>query len=55
MANTVKILLVCPECGNSNWIPREDKEAESAFECATCGELVFPEDMASKVTSDKEE
>ena len=49
MANTVKILLTCPNCGNSNWIPRNDSEAEGAFECAACGDLVFPEDMSSEV------
>ena len=51
--NTIKIFLTCPECGNSDWIIREDEEAEGAFECAACGELVFTEDMCSKTSDDK--
>ncbi len=49
MSNTIKIYLTCPNCGDSNWIVRDDEEAEGAFECAACGELAFPEDMCSEV------
>ena len=44
-----KIYLTCPECGCSNWIVRDDEEAEGAFECGACGELVFTEDMGAEV------
>ena len=46
MDGTIRILAVCPNCGNSTWIRREDDEAEGAFECAACGDLVFTEDMS---------
>ncbi len=45
--DTIKIHLTCPRCGNSNWIVRDDDEAEGAFECASCGDLVFTEDMVA--------
>ena len=43
----MKIVLICPECGDANWIARDDEEAEGAFECAACGELVFTEEMVA--------
>ena len=53
MNNTIKILLTCPNCGDSNWIRRKDEEAEGAFECAACGDLVFTEDMCACTTDDE--
>lgn len=44
---TVKIVLTCPNCGNSTWIEREDEDY--MFECLSCGDLVYPEDMGSKM------
>lgn len=49
MANTVKILLTCPRCGDSNFIKRKDEDG-IIFECAACGEKSYPEDMSSKVS-----
>lgn len=43
----VKIVLICPICGGSSWIVRDDGEAEGAFECEGCGELSFTEDMGA--------
>ncbi len=54
MKDTLKIFLTCPNCGNSTWIARDDKEAEGAFECAACGDLVFTEDMGAKTTEYQE-
>ena len=48
--NTVKLLLSCPECGNTNWIHRDDKDG--AFECAACNEFVMPEDMMTKTSEE---
>lgn len=50
--NTLRIFLICPECGSEHWIAREDEEVEGAFECADCGELVFPENMCAKTSRD---
>ena len=47
-----KIYLTCPECGCNNWIVRDDEEAEGAFECGACGDLVFTEDMGAEVEED---
>ena len=44
----MKILLSCPNCGDTNWIERNDEEAEGAFECGACGDLVFTEDMCAQ-------
>lgn len=43
--DTVKIVLTCPECGNSTWLRRE----EGDFECLSCGDRYNPEDMSSEV------
>ena len=43
----VKIVLTCPNCGNSTWIERADEDY--MFECLACGDLVYPEDMGSKM------
>ncbi len=48
----MKIVLTCPNCGDNNWIVREDEEAEGAFECAACGELSFTEDMCAETTEE---
>lgn len=47
----MKLLLICPECGNSEWIARDD--ADGAFECGACGELVLPEDMCARSSDDE--
>ncbi len=49
MSKTMKILLTCPNCGNSTWIGQDD---EGAFECGACGELAFTEDMSAEVKED---
>ena len=49
----MKIILSCPNCGDTNWIARDDEEAEGAFECAACGDLVFTEDMCATTDEDK--
>lgn len=41
----MRILLTCPECGNSEWL--EETDEDGAFECLSCGEHVFPEDMCA--------
>ena len=43
---TTKLCLACPRCGNSNWFRRERDDPE--WECASCGELVNPEDMGTE-------
>ena len=43
----VKIVLTCPNCGNSTWIERADEDCMCMFECLACGDLVYPEDMSS--------
>lgn len=43
----VKIILTCPNCGNSTWLEREDENF--MFECLACGDLVNTEDMCSKL------
>ena len=43
--DTVNILLVCPECGNSTWIRRENGD----FECLSCGDIYDEKDMRSMV------
>ena len=52
---TVKILLTCPECGDTNWIVRPGEEADGCFECAACGEIVAIEDMCSCTTDELQE
>ena len=42
---TINLLLSCPYCGCSEWIPCEDEDAELAFRCAKCGGTEFPENM----------
>ena len=49
---TMNIFLICPRCGCIDWIPREDEEAEGAFECANCHELEFPENMDARSSDD---
>ena len=39
---TVKILMSCPNCGETNWYTRKD-----GFECASCGEFYDTDDMCS--------
>ncbi len=46
----MKILLTCPECGNSEWL--EEPDEDGAFECGACGDHVFPEDMGSALSKD---
>ena len=41
----VKIVLTCPNCGNSNWIRLNAGE----FECLSCGDIYAPEDMCSEI------
>ena len=55
MKEAIKLFLVCPECGNSLWIKRDDEEAEGAFECASCGSLVFTEEMTATSSEEKSE
>lgn len=42
--DSLKLVLTCPQCGNSDWIRRDD-----GFECTACGEFTYPEDMSSIV------
>ena len=49
--DTIKLMLICPECGNIGWIRRDDKDG--AFECAACGELVLPEDMPARASDEE--
>ena len=54
----MKIGLTCPRCGGSNWFPHdcshdEDGVLGEAYECASCGDVAFPEDMVSAVEEDK--
>lgn len=46
----MKIVLTCPECGDTNWIEKDD-----GFECAACGEFAHPEDMTAEVIKKPEE
>lgn len=43
MNGSVKIVLTCPQCGNSTWIPQDD-----GFECAACGAFSYTENMSSE-------
>ena len=43
---TVKILLSCPSCGETNWYPVKD-----GFECAACEEFAYTEDMCTCVAT----
>lgn len=36
-----RVWAICPECGNSTWLPIED----GMFECLACGDAVDPVDM----------
>lgn len=45
---TLRILLTCPECGNSTWCRHEDEDA-TGFVCLACGEYCETEDMPAKV------
>ena len=42
----MKILLSCPNCGDTNWIRINE---DGAYECGACGETAFPEDMCAIV------
>lgn len=42
MSKCVKLILTCPQCGNSTWIPWGDR-----FKCAACQEFTYPEDMGA--------
>ena len=44
------IVNTCPTCGNSTWVRRD---ADGAFECGACGDLVFTEDMICEVREDE--
>ena len=39
---TVKILMSCPNCGETNWYTKKN-----GFECAACGEFYNTEDMCT--------
>ena len=38
----MKLILICPECGCSDW---KRNEEEGSFVCASCGQEFYPEDM----------
>lgn len=44
--NRIKIVLTCPNCGNSTWLRTNDKEVP--FECLACGDHCNVEDMCSR-------
>jgi len=44
--NRLKIVLTCPNCGNSTWLRTNDKEVH--FECLACGDHYNTEDMCSR-------
>lgn len=46
----MKIYACCPNCGDTNFIRRED-----GFECAACEEFVYPEDMSLKTEDEMED
>ena len=50
----IRILQVCPHCGNSTFIHRELEEQDHAFECLACGDIVYPEDLNTKVIEDSD-
>lgn len=43
MNEAVKLILACPQCGNSTWFSHDD-----GFKCAVCEEFCYPEEMCSK-------
>lgn len=40
---TIKIMLVCPNCNNSTWLRLNASE----FECLSCGDIYDTEDMCT--------
>ena len=49
---TLRIIQVCPNCGNSTFIHKELEEQDWAFECLACGDLTYPEDLNTEVIED---
>lgn len=43
--DTVRIVLTCPECGDTHWIRKED----GSFDCLSCGASCTPESMSATV------
>lgn len=46
----IKILLTCPECGNSTFLEKEDADGETVFECSLCGTEAWIDAMSSVAT-----
>lgn len=44
MTNRINLLLACPVCGSTVWIPNKDED-EPCFRCINCNSLEFPENM----------
>jgi hypothetical protein len=48
----MKIILTCPNCGCSEWT---DVDEDGCFQCESCGEAAFPENMTAKVENSTKE
>lgn len=47
--NTVKLVLICPECGFMYW----EQDDDGLWKCASCGQLVYPKGMCTEVVGNE--